>query len=324
MSAPHWPDIPYARWKPTGDSLHMWLQIAGKFRLAATPWMIHSWHAAMYPTARGFTTGLVPGRALDHEVVFDLHDHRVSLLSSDGSTRSLALEPMSVAAFWEGFTGLVAQVEPGLRLHGSPNEVPDPVPFARQTGAGTYDPKAAHDFWQAVMRADRVFRRFRTGFLGKSSPSHLFWGSLDLAVTRFSGRTAPLHPGGIPALPDAVTREAYSHEVSSAGFWPGSGDGGGGVDEPAFYSYAYPAPDGFAQADPGHPDAYWHSDLGEFILPYAAVATSDDPEGALLGFLQATYGAAADLGGWDRDRLDAPLGRPGVPRPVQDRGEGCG
>ena len=308
-----WPDIPYARWKETGASLHMWLQIVGKFRLALTPWVNHSWHATFYVDGRGLTTSLIPGAACSYEAVFDLVEHRLRIDATDGRREEMALGPMSVAEFHARFVEALARLGAPADFDGAPNEVPDPVPFAEQTAPGAYDPAAARDFWQALVAIDGVFRHFRTGFVGKVSPVHLFWGSLDMAVTRFSGRPAPLHPGGIPALPDEVTREAYSHEVSSAGFWPG----GGGIDEPAFYSYAWPAPDGFAAAQVEPAGAYFHERLGEFVLPYAAVRGAPDPEAALLSFLTTTYTAAADLAGWDRAALDTDLGRPRIPRPLR-------
>jgi hypothetical protein len=307
-----WPDIPYARWQPTGASLHMWTQIVGKFRLAQTPWVNHSWHATFYVTGRGLTTSLIPGAAGSYEAVFDLVEHRLDVATTDGRRASLALEPMSVAQFHARFIEALAGLGAPSDFDGAPNEVPAPVPFRDQTAPGTYDPAAARDFWQALVAIDAVLKHFRTGFLGKVSPVHLFWGSFDLAVTRFSGRPAPPHPGGIPALPDAITREAYSHEVSSAGFWPG----GGGVDEPMFYAYAYPTPDGFAAAAVQPAEAYFHQDLREFVLPYAAVRTAEDPEAALLAFLTTTYAAAADLGRWDRAALESELGRPRIPRRI--------
>lgn len=308
----HWPDIPFARWKPTGEALHMWLQIVGKFRLAQTPWMNHSWHATLYVTARGLSTGLIPGGRDSYEVAFDFLDNALRVHATSGRTETLSLSAMSVAEFHDRFVAMLKAVGASHDFHGAPNELPYATPFSRQTDAGTYDPDAAHDFWRALVATRNVFSRFSTSFLGKVSPAHLFWGSLDMAVTRFSGRTAPLHPGGIPNLPDDVTREAYSHEVSSAGFWAG----GGGVDYPAFYSYAYPSPDGFKDAPLSHEDAFWHDDLGEFILPYDAVRAAEDPDQTLLDFLSETYAAAADLGGWDRDALECELGERSEPRDV--------
>ena len=308
----NWPDIPYQRWAPTGASLHMWAQIVGKFRFALTPWINHSWQAAFYVNGRGLTTSLVPGPDVSYEAVFDLLDHCLVIQATDGRTERIGLDAMPVAAFHSRFNEILGRLGVMVDMHGAPNEVADPVPFAEQTGPGTYDRDAAHDFWQALVSIDRVFKRFRTGFLGKTSPVHLFWGSFDLAVTRFSGRTAPPHPGGVPALPDDVTREAYSHEVSSAGFWPG----GGGTDYPAFYAYAYPTPEGFGAASVSPAEARFDDGLGEFLLPYDAVRTAPDPEAALMAFLQSTYAAAADRAGWDRAALDADIGEPRRPRRV--------
>lgn len=308
-----WPDIPYARWAPTGKSLHMWVQIVGKFRLAQTPWINHSWQASFYVNARGVTSSLIPGAANSYETVFDFVDHRLSINATDGRTEEIKLTDMTVADFYEQFKSALDRLGAPTDIHHAPNEVEDAAPFAKQTAPGVYDPQAAQGFWRTLVACDLVFKKFRTGFLGKSSPVHLFWGSLDLAVTRFSGRTAPTHPGGIPALPDDVTREAYSHEVSSAGFWPG----GGATDFPAFYAYAYPTPEGFSDADPGHKDAYFDSAFGEFILPYDAIRTSSTPEADLLAFLESTYSAAADLGDWDRAALDSSLGEPRRPRAIR-------
>ena len=306
-----WPDIPYDSWKDTSETLHQWLQIVGKYRLAHTPWLNHSWHATFYLTARGFTTSVIHCGDASVQIDFDFVAQRLIAEVSDGQRSELALEPMSVAEFHTRFRTLVAQLGVSIDFDGTPNEVPDPIPFARNTAPGAYDADAVHRFWLALLQVDRVFKWFRTGFLGKVSPVHLFWGSFDLAVTRFSGRAAPPHPGGVPALPDEVTREAYSHEVSSAGFW-----GGAGLGFPAFYSYAYPTPDGFAEQPVGPSEAYFDTDLGEFLLPYDAVRNADDPDGALLDFLQSTYDAAAKLAGWERESLECPRGVPRVPRVV--------
>jgi hypothetical protein len=260
--------------------------------------------------ARGLTTGLVPGPDADVEVTFDFLAHRLVVQTTTGATESFALESMSVSRFHERFLDALARVGAPTAIHAAPNEVPAPVPFREQTQPGEYDPAAAADLWHALVRIERVFQGFRTGFLGKVSPVHLFWGSFDLAVTRFSGRPAPPHPGGFPALPDTVTREAYSHEVSSAGFWPG----GGGVDEAMFYAYAYPVPAGFGDARVEPAAASFYQPLGEFVLPYEAVRTADDPEVALTAFLTTTYEATATLGQWDRAALDCPLGVPRLPR----------
>jgi hypothetical protein len=305
-----WPDIPYLPWRETCAALHLFTQIVGKYRLARTPWLNHSWHATFYVDARGLTTSLVPDGSGGVEVHFDLLDHRIGASATDGRRGEFALGTMSVAAFHARFLDLVRSVGGTPTFDGRPNEIPDPIPFAQDRAERPYDAAAVTRFFHALVAVDRVFRRFRTGFLGKVSPSHLFWGSFDLAVTRFSGRRAPLHPGGIPALPDEVTREAYSHEVSSAGFWPG----GGGCDYPAFYAYAYPAPKGFAGARPKPDAASFDKNLGEFLLPYDVVRRAKEPEETLLGFLQSTYDAAADLGGWDRAMLECSLGMPREPR----------
>ncbi|MEO1293653.1 MAG: DUF5996 family protein, partial [Pseudomonadota bacterium] len=240
---PSWPAIPWQRFQATQASLHMWSQIVGKFRLANTPWLNHSWHATLYVTARGLSTGIIPGEGQAFEVLFDFRRHVLVIDSTAGHSEEIALRPMSVAVFHAEFQEALGRLGAPTRFHGSPNEVPEAIPFAEQTAEGAYDPAAAHDFWRALVAIHQVFAEFRTGFLGKVSPPHFFWGSFDFAITRFSGETAPLHPGGFPNLPDEVTREAYSHEVSSAGFWPG----GGGVEEAMFYSYAYPVPEGFKE-----------------------------------------------------------------------------
>ena len=307
-----WPDIPYTPWRDTCSALHLYSQILGKYRLARTPWVNHSWHATLYVSARGFTTSLVDDAPGGVEIQLDLLDHAVVGLRSDGRTARFELAPMSVADFHARFIGLLRELGATTEFHGRPNEVADPIPFVDDRAARPYDAEAVTRFFRACVAIDRVLQSFRTSFLGKVSPVHLFWGSFDLAVTRFSGRSAPLHPGGVPALPDDVTREAYSHEVSSAGFWPG----GGGLDFPAFYSYAYPTPAGFAAADVEPEAAYFDSGLGEFLLPYEAVQRSEDPEATLMAFLESSYRAAADLGGWDRRALDCAPGVPLRPRPL--------
>jgi hypothetical protein len=307
-----WPDIPYGPWRETCSALHLYLQIVGKYRLARTPWINHSWHVTFHVNARGFTTPPIPDGPGEMEIAFDLLDHAVVGNASDGRTAEFSLGPMSVAEFHGRFLDLVRSLGGTPEFHGRPNEVPDPVPFVADRAPRPYAADAVTRFFQATVRVDRVLKQFRTSFLGKISPVHLFWGSFDLAVTRFSGRRAPLHPGGVPGLPDAVTREAYSHEVSSAGFWPG----GGPIDFPAFYSYAYPSPDGFAEARPAPDAAYFHKGLGEFMLPYDAARLSSDPDSTLMAFLQSTYNAAANLGGWDRAALESEPGIPRRPRPL--------
>ena len=308
----HWPDIHYDAWRETCSALHLYMQIVGKYRLARTPWVNHSWHATFYVNARGFTTSLIPDGTGGVEIVLDLLDHKVIGTTDSGRTSGFDLAPLSVADFHARFIELLGALGATPKFHGSPNEIPDPTPFAEDHAERPYDAEAVTRFFHACVASDRVFKRFRTAFLGKVSPVHLFWGALDVAVTRFSGRLAPLHPGGIPALPDEVTQEAYSHEVSSAGFWPG----GAGTDFPAFYSYAYPAPPGFADAPVTPEAAYFDANLGEFLLPYDAVRRSSDPEAALMAFLDSTYRAAADLGQWDRESLECPTGEPLRPRPL--------
>ena len=291
-----WPAIPFAEWQPSCAALHLYLQIVGKYRLARSPWINHSWHATLYVTPRGLTTSMVPDNNGGIEVSFDFFDNVVRAVSANGGTREFGLQPMTVAEFHEQFTSMISELGGNPAFHGSPNELPERIPFVEDDRDRPWDADAVSHFHRALVTVNQVFQRLRTGFLGKVSPVHLFWGSFDLAVTRFSGRAAPLHPGGIPNLPDDVTREAYSHEVSSAGFWAG----GGPIDDAAFYAYAYPAPDGFADAAVSHDAAYWDKDFREFILPYSAVREAADPEAALLGFLESTYEAAAKLGDWNR------------------------
>jgi len=306
-----WPEIPFEAWRETCSALHLYCQVVGKYRLARTPWVNHSWHATFYVDARGLTTSLIPD-ASGIEIRFDLVSHAVIGKAADGRRAKIPLVPMSIAEFHARFCELVKHLGGIPQFDGRPNEIPDPIPFRDDRRPRPYDADAVARFFQALVSIDRIFHEFRTGFLGKVSPVHLFWGSFDLAVTRFSGRPAPLHPGGVPGLPDEVTREAYSHEVSSAGFWPGNG----GTTFPAFYSYAYPAPKGFAEARVAPEGAYFDQRLGEFLLPYEVVQKSDEPEATLMAFLESTYRAAADLAGWDRDALECPFGEPRRPRSV--------
>lgn len=308
-----WPDIPYPPWHETCRALHLYSQVIGKYRLARTPWLNHSWHATFYVQPQGLTTSVVPDRPGGIEVMMDLVRHRIRGAAGNGRSASFALEPMTVAEFHRRFLNLIGFLGGTPEFDDTPNELPEVTPFPEDHAPRPYDAAATERFLGALISAHKVFSLFRTGFLGKASPVHLFWGAFDLAVTRFSGRTAPPHPGGIPNLPDEVTREAYSHEVSSAGFWPG---GAADIDYPAFYSYAYPEPEGFADARVEPDAAFYHRDLGEFVLPYDAVRTAADPRGTLLRFLQTTYEAAADRGNWDRDALECPLGEPGQPRAV--------
>jgi hypothetical protein len=308
-----WPDIPFEPWKDSCTTLHLWMQIVGKYRLSRTPWINHSWQATFYVTSRGLTTSLIEAGSHSVQFDFDLIEHRLIGSSTDGSTASFALEPMTVAEFYDRFLALTDELGVRIEIHGTPNEISDPIPFAKDTKHASYDADAVHRFWRTLVQIDRVFKCFRTGFLGKVSPVHLFWGSFDLAVTRFSGRVAPMHPGGIPGLPDVVTREAYSHEVSSAGFWPG----GGPVEYPAFYSYAYPTPAEFSVQPVAPAEAFFDQKAGEFLLPYSVVRNAPDPDQMLLNFLETTYDAAARLGRWNRAELECPRGLIGVPRRVE-------
>ena len=295
-----WPELPLAAWIDTCKTLHLWLQIVGKVRLTRSAWINHSWHVTLYVTANGLTTSPIVADARTFQIDFDFIDHRLVIQTSDGSERGFALEPMSVAMFYARVMEQLEKLDIDLCIHPLPNEVEDPVRFDRDHVHCAYDAEYVNRFWRALVQADRVFKVFRSAFIGKASPVHLFWGAPDLAVTRFSGKRAPMHPGGIPHLPDWVTREAYSHEVSSCGFWPG----GGAIDFPAFYSYAYPEPAGFTQARIRPDAAFYSAELHEFILPYDAVRKSESPDQMLLSFLQTTYEAAANLSKWDRASLE--------------------
>ncbi len=307
-----WPELPTAAWRETYATLHLWTQIVGKIRLARAPWLNHSWHVTLYVTARGLTTSPVPDGIRTFQIDFDFIDHLVRISTSDGAARQFALSGKSVASFYAAAMADLAELGIHIVIDEMPNELPEPIRFSQDNRHASYDPDAVRRFFQILVNADRVFKQFRTGFLGKASPVHFFWGSFDLAVTRFSGRRAPRHPGGVPHLPDQVACEAYSHEESSAGFWPGSG----AIDYPAFYSYAYPEPSGF-RTTRVRPDAAFFSEaLGEFILPYDAVRTAAQSEQALLEFLQSTYEAAANAAKWDRDALECALGQPRLVRQV--------
>jgi hypothetical protein len=307
-----WPELPTESWRDTYETLHLWTQVVGKVRLARTPWLNHSWHVALYVTARGLTTSPIPDGTNTFEIELDLIDHSLRISTSNGAEQQFALAGQSVASFYAAVMAALAELGIRVVIDEMPSELPEPIKFSQDHRHATYDADAVRRFFQILANADRVFKQFRTGFLGKASPVHFFWGSFDLAVTRFSGRRAPRHPGGVPHLPDAVTREAYSHEESSAGFWPGSG----AIDYPAFYSYAYPEPAGFRTARVRPEAAFFSESLSEFILPYDAVRMSSKPEQTLLDFLQSTYGAAADAARWDREALECGMGQPGVVRKV--------
>jgi hypothetical protein len=295
-----WPALELNEWVATRDTLHMWLQIVGKVRLIQTPWINHSWHATLYVTPRGLTTSPIPHGDREFQIDLDLIDHRLEITASDARRGGFALGPQTVASFYHRLMGELVRLDLPVRIVARPNEVPDPIPFPVDEVHREYDAEAANRFWRMLLQSERAMRQFRSRFIGKCSPIHLFWGAMDLAVTRFSGRAAPTHPGGIPNLPDRVTREAYSHEVCSCGFWSGTPP----VDYPAFYAYAYPEPPGFAEARVRPDGAFYSADFHEFILPYARVRESSSPDETLLEFLQSTYEAAADLGRWDRAALE--------------------
>jgi hypothetical protein len=293
-----WPELTLTEWDGTRQTLHLWTQVVGKVRLALEPMVNHWWQVPLYVSARGLTTSLMHAGARGLEIEFDFIRHTLDLRTSDGQSRAVPLEPRSVASFYE--ETMAALDDLGVHVHvlARPVELPEAIPFARDTTHAAYDPAAAHRFWLALVQAHRVMTVFRGRFVGKASPVHFFWGADDLAASRFSGRRAPTHPGGVPNCADWVQQMAYSHEVSSCGFWPG------GSTEGSFYSYAYPEPGGFAEWHVAPDSAYYDKSLGEFILPYSVVRTADDPDGTLLAFFQSTYEAAADLAAWDRRALE--------------------
>jgi hypothetical protein len=295
-----WPPLPYDEWKDTCATLHRWTQIVGKIRLAQSPWTNHSWHVPLYVTARGLGTSPIWYGSRVFEIDFDFIDHVLRISTSDGEVRTVALRPRSVAELYRELFGQLAGLGMQIRIHDRPNEVPDAIPFEQDEVHRSYDAAYANRFWQVLLQADRVFKQFRAGFVGKNSPVHFFWGSFDLASTRFSGAEAPAHPGGVVNCPDWVTREAYSHEVSSCGFWPGNES----ARFPLFYSYAYPAPAGFSDAVVRPATARYEAAFGEFVLPYEDMRQAPSPDQALYEFLQSTYEAAADLGKWDRGLLE--------------------
>ena len=294
-----WPDLDYAAWKETRETLHLWTQVLGKVRLKKAAPVNHWWHVPLYVSARGLTTSSIPDGDRAFEMLLDFVDHRLVVACSDGRVADFTLEPMSVAEFYARTMQTLRSVGVEVRNYTTPAEIPGALPFEQDDAHTAYDPAAVGRFWRALVRMQAVFETFRGRWLGKCSPVHFFWGSFDLALTRFSGRRAPEHPG-VAVMPDFITREAYSHEVSSAGFWPG----GEGLEEAIFYAYAYPAPSGFADAPVRPPAARYDSMMSEFVLPYAAVRRAPSPEAALLEFLQSTYEAVADLGGWDRAALE--------------------
>jgi hypothetical protein len=295
-----WPALPFTQWAETAATLHMWTQIVGKIRLTLTPWTNHSWHVTLYLTSRGLTTSPIPYGLHTFEIHFDFIDHKLLIEKSDGASRVLPLRPQSVAAFYRDVKSALAELDLIVNIHLLPNEIENAIPFDRDEEHRSYEADWANRFWRVLVQADRVFKDFRSRFCGKCSPVHFFWGSFDLAVTRFSGRSAPPHPGGVPHLPDEVTREAYSQEVSSLGFWPGNT----AIPTPLFYSYAYPEPSGFAQARVQPAEASYNPQLREFVLPYDSVREAPSPDDVLLEFAQSTYDAASTLAKWDRSALE--------------------
>jgi hypothetical protein len=296
-----WPQLPATSvWIDTLETLHLWTQVVGKIRMVRSPWMNHSWGVPLYVSPTGLRTSLVPYDTEAFELAFDFAAHRVELSTSVGRSRSIRLEPKSVAEFYGEVMEAMASVGMPVEINVMPNEIPDAIPFPDDTRHATYEPDHARTLWRALLDSHHVLTRFRAGYLGKASPVHFFWGSFDLAVTRFSGRVAPPHPGGVPNFPDDVAREAYSHEVTSCGFWPGSRIS----PQAIFYAYAYPTPEGYSTAKVEPETAFWLDELGEFVLPYEVVASSPDPQATLLTFVESAHAAAADLAGWDRGSLE--------------------
>jgi hypothetical protein len=293
-----WPELTLSTWADTLTTFHMWLQIVGKIRLTREPMINHWWQVPLYVSARGLTTSLMHDGDMGLEIELDLVDHVLQVRTTEGASGQVRLEPRSVASFYAATMSTLAGLGAPVRILTRPQEVPEAIPFPEDEQHRSYDAGAVHRFWLALVNAHRVMTSFRASFIGKVSPVHFFWGGPDLAVTRFSGRTAPRHPGGVPNCADWVQELAYSHEVSSCGFWPG------GSAEGSFYSYAYPAPAGFGDWPVAPDGAYYDTELGEFILPYAAVRTAPDPDSYLLSFFQSTYEAAAELGRWDRAALE--------------------
>jgi hypothetical protein len=295
-----WPALPFAEWKDTAETLHMWTQIVGKIRLTLSPWTNHSWHVTLYVTSHGLTTSPIPHGSHSFDIQFDFIDHQLFIDKSDGGRRAIPLKPQSVAEFYGTVMKTLSDLGLPVTINTVPNEIEHAIPFDQDEEHRSYDREYANRFWRVLMQSDRVFKEFRSRFCGKCSPVHFFWGSFDLAVTRFSGRPAPPHPGGVPHLPDAITREAYSQEVSSLGFWPGNA----AIPTPVFYSYAYPEPPGFSEAKVQPDAAFYEPKLREFILPYDAVRNTEKPDQILLDFAQSAYDAASQLGKWDRAVLE--------------------
>ncbi len=299
-AATGWPALPTEQWMDTLEAVHLWTQVVGKIRLGHSPWLNHSWSVPLYVSTRGLRTSPIPYRNEAVELEFDFIEHRLGVHTTSGRHRSIPLESRSVADFYHAVLGAMDDVGMPVTINPMPSEIPDAIRFDRDDSPRDYEPDHVHTLWRALVQVDRVLNRFRADFKGKASPVHFFWGSFDLATTRFSGRTAPPHPGGIPNFPDDVAREAYSHEVTSVGFWPGNRQ----APDPIFYAYAYPSPEGFSDAEIEPAEAFWLADLGEFALPYTAITDAADPDNRLLSFLESTHRAAADLAGWPREALE--------------------
>ncbi len=289
-----WPQLPIAEWQSTRDTLHMYMQIVGKIRLALSPRVNHWWEVPLYVTARGLTTSPIPYEAEIFEIVFDFIEHRVIVQTSAGAVKVIPLRPLAVADFYEELMSTLRELGIAVNIWTKPCEVPDPIHFEEDRVHAAYDPEYAHRFWRVLVATDTVFKEFRARFLGKSSPVHFFWGSFDMAVTRFSGRRAPERPGA-----DSITREAYSHEVISGGFWPGTGE-----NDATYYAYAAPEPQGFAKATISPSTAFYYPQLSEFLLPYEDVRKAASPRQAVLAFLESTYETGATLGNWDRQQIE--------------------
>jgi hypothetical protein len=311
MMAEAWPALSYKEYAGTSRTLHLMLQVVGKVRLAQTPWLNHSWQTPLYVSARGLVTGAIPHGGRIFDVEFDLIDACLRI-RTDSAIANVPLRAAPMATFYRQVMQALETVGMPVRIHRTPNELDEAVPFDQDRAPRAFEPDQARRLWRALVQADRVLKQFRTAFLGKASQVHLFWGAFDLAVTRFSGRPAPLHPGGMPHLPDDVAQEAYSHEGSSAGFWPG----GPGMEQAVFYSYAYPEPPGFRDTPVSPSAAAFDATFGEFVLPYEAVRTAPDPDAALIAFLSSTYAAAADCANWDRAALECGFGEPDVVRKI--------
>jgi hypothetical protein len=299
-----WPELPYEQWSPTRAALHLFSQVVGKIRMRCGPWVNHSWGVTLYVNGRGFGTGLVPYGNRGFQIDFDFIGSQVSLVATDGGHEEIELRPMSVDTFYEAIIAAMDRLGMPVSISTMPNEIEGAIPFDQDRAERAYDAEHARLLWLALVQAQRVLANFRAGFQGKASPVHLFWGGFDLAVTRFSGRRAPDHPGGMPHFPLDIAREAYTHEVTSAGLWLG----GDTAPQPLFYSYSYPTPEGFGEAKVRPEQAFWYPDLGEFVLPYDAVRQSPDPDQTLMSFLEDSHAAAADLANWHRGELERPPG----------------